>query len=72
MVCTSWAVKSVFAAAVEPLEPVVPLLPPGSVGMVIPPDDVGAVVGAVDPPQPAIATNAPKDTAPTRSDFPLI
>ena len=37
-------------------------------GIVIPPDDVGVgVVVPDDPPQPAIATMAPMDTAPTRS-----
>src|SRR5580698_1558779 len=71
MFCTSEAVSSVPAAAVDPLDPL-PMLP--IPGMLIPPlEELGVgVVLEDDPPQPAIPMIAPMDKAPTRSELVFI
>jgi hypothetical protein len=69
MLCTSAAVKSVVAAGADPFDPVPS---PGIPGKVSPPEDGVGVEVVVDPPQPAIPTIAPTETAPTRSDLMVI
>jgi hypothetical protein len=66
MLCTCAAVSRVLAAGADPLEP---LPSPGIPGIVSPPEDGVGVGVVVDPPQLAIPTIAPTDTAATRSDF---
>jgi hypothetical protein len=63
MFCTSDAVSRVSAAWPDD-----PVLIPGMLGKLNPPaDDAVGVALPDDAPQPAIATTAPMETAPTRS-----
>src|SRR5580704_5046717 len=67
MLCTSAAVRSVFAAGADPVDP-----PPrpGIFGNSPPDEAVG--VGVLAAPQPAIAMIAPIESAPTRRDLLVI
>jgi hypothetical protein len=69
MVCTSDAVRRVFAAGAEP---VVPLPSPGIFGKLRPPDEGVGVGPVVEPPQAAIPAIAPRESAPSRSRWLVI